>query len=203
LPRKVSKTQVEIIYENAFGGYDLSNPDPKRQKMDERNPVSCGFVQRKGGRLPNFKYPKRNPKKIGPAGFGAIASYWSPRRELQGTYDESWRKNRFPLLPSDWDPQSLLCSPSDQRPERPLRGGELVELINLTPAGKLRFALPKVCLTFSTHIDNRVEEHRSRLATVIIEPDAPRVIMVWQTSLAVRTNADYLDMTIVREKPYI
>ena len=48
----------------------------------------------------------------------------------------------------------------------------------------------------------RIEEHRSRLGTVIIEPDYPRVMMVWQTSLAVRNDVDYLEETIVREKPY-
>ncbi len=203
-PSKVEPIiEVPIFYERAFGGFDQSDPDPKRQQMDTRNPVGCGLVGRKGELLPNFEYPDRSHKKGGPAGFGAIASYWSPRRELQGTYDEAWQKSRFPLLPTDWDPRSLLCSPSDQRPDRHLRGGELVELINLTPAGKLRFALPKVHLTFSTHIDNRFEEHRSRLNTVIVEPDFPRVIMVWQTSLAVRTNVDYLEKTIVREKPFI
>ena len=78
-----------------------------------------------------------------------------------------------------------------------------MELINLTPNGVLRFALPKVRCTFSTRIDRRTEEHRSRLSTVIIEPDHPRVMMVWLTSLACRTNVDYLEETIVREKPYI
>ena len=171
--------------------------------MDVRNPVGCGLVRMEGCPLPNFEYPNHNLKEGGPAGFGPIASYWSPRRELQGTYDEAWKKRRFPLPPTDWDPHSLLCSPSDQRPVRHLRGGELVELINLTPAGKLCFTLPKVHLTFSTHIDNCIKEHRSRLSSVIIEPDFPRLIMVWQTSLSVRTNADYLEKTIVREKPFI
>lgn len=78
-----------------------------------------------------------------------------------------------------------------------------MELINLTPAGKLRFALPKVYLAFNTRINGRTQEHRSRLSTVIIEPDHPRVIMVWQSSLSCPTDVDYLDETVVREKPYI
>ena len=78
-----------------------------------------------------------------------------------------------------------------------------MELTHLTPNGVLRFALPKVYLTFSTRINGRTEEHRSRLDTVIIEPDHPRVIMVWQSVLLCPTDVDYLDETIVREKPYI
>ena len=200
-------TQVPIIYERAYGGYDHIDPDPKQHRMDSRNPVGSGVVaqpnHRVGQALPNFEYPNGNLEKAGPAGFGAIDSHWSPRRELGGTYDKAWEQNRLPLLPLDWDPRSLLCSPPDQRPDNYLHGGELVELINLTPDGKLCFTLPKIYLAFSTRIDKRTEDHRAQLSTVIIEPDYPRVIMVWLTSLMCRTDVDYLDRTIVREKPFI
>jgi hypothetical protein len=194
-------TKVPIIYELAYGGADLSDPDPNKQCLDTRNPVGCGLTVRVGQPLPNFEYPDGSIKKAGPAGFGALDSFWSPRRELNGTYDEVWQKSRYPLLPADWDPCSLLCSPADQRPNTDLRGGEIIELVNLTPDGVLRFALPKVDFTFITRIDRRREEHHGRLATVIIEPDHPRVILVWLSSLLCRTDVDYLEETVVREKP--
>jgi hypothetical protein len=199
-------TQVPIVYERAFGGFDHADPDPRNHRLDTRNPVGCGLVarteQRVGQASPNFEYPDGRLEKSGPAGFGAIDSFWSPRRELAGTYDAAWQQDRLPLLPEDWDPRSLLCSPADQRPDTFLTGGEIVDLINLTPSGALRFALPKIYLTFSTRIDSRIEEHRGRLATVIIEPDHPRVIMVWLTALKCRTDVDYLDRTVVREKAF-
>ena len=143
-------TRLPIIYERAYGGYDHTDPDPKKQCMDPRNPVGCGVAAESGRRvgqpLPNFEYPHGNLEKAGPAGFGAIDSFWSPRREFAGTYDEAWERDRLPLLPEDWDSRSLLCSPADQRPDSHLRGGDFVELINLTPDGKLRFALPRVYL---------------------------------------------------------
>lgn len=200
-------TTVPIVYERAYGGYDRTDSDPTKQRMDSRNPVGCGLVakseHRLGQPLPNFEYPKGSLEKSGPAGFGAIDCYWSPRRELMGTYDKAWQQSRLPLLPEDWDPRSLLCSPADQRPDSHLFGGEPVELMNLTPEGKLSFTLPKVHLTFNTRIDRRRAEHRSRLSTVIIEPDYPRVLMVWLTSLSCPTDVDYLEETVVREKPYI
>lgn len=200
-------SELPITYERAYGGYDQTDPDPKNQRMDSRNPVGCGVVAQPDSQLgqpvPNFEYPNGDLEKDGPAGFGAIDSYWSPRRELNGTYDEAWQQNRLPLLPEDWDPHSLLCSPVDQRPETYLTGGEPVDLINLTPGGKLSFVLPKVHLSFRTLIDTRKEEHRSRLSSVIIEPDFPRVIMVWLTSLACPTDVDYLEETIVSEKRQI
>jgi len=195
---------VPIVYERAYGGFDQTDPDPAKQKIDARNPVGCGVVSKsahhEGKMLANFEYPGGSSKTSGPAGFGAIAPHWSPRREFLGTYDEIWEKERLPLLPTDWDPRSLLCSPADQRPAQHLRGGEPVELINLTREGRLAFNLPRVHLSFATKIDGRTEYTSGQVATVIIEPDASRLIMVWQTSLKCHTDIDYLDYTVIREK---
>lgn len=197
---------LPIVYERAYGGYDSAAPDPTHHVLDSRNPVGCGLPTGSrgcvGATLPNFEYPSGDLRRAGPAGFGAIDSFWSPRLEFAGTYDKAWEADRKPLLPNDWDSRSLLCSPPDQRPNSHLRGGEPVELVNLTPSGSLRFFLPKVYLTFRTTIDGRIEEHRSRLATVIIEPDDLRLHMVWLTSLTCRNDVDYLEETIVAEKPY-
>ncbi|MCP5018555.1 MAG: DUF2169 domain-containing protein [Ketobacter sp.] len=199
-----------IRYERAFGGYDHSHPNPKKHTWDPRNPVGCGVVAsaldtlsaQQGMPLHQFEYLKGDPKKAGPAGFGAVDSFWSPRRELTGTYDKAWQEQRHPLLPLDWDSRCLQCAPKDQQSEKPLRGGETIELIHLTPQGKLQFQLPRVYLAFTTYIDNRIEEHRAQLSSVIIEPDQRQLKMVWTTSLLCRNEADYLDQTIIRQKRY-
>lgn len=197
-------TQVPIRYEAAFGGWDKTDPNPARQKWDARNPVGRGIVSgdMTGKPLHQFEYPDGNFRQTGPAGFGAIDSHWSPRRELAGTYDKAWLDNRHPLLPLDWQPRSLQCAPSDQQTAKPLRGGESITLYNLTPAGKLQFALPRVYLAFTTDIDGRHEEHRAQLASVIIEPDDMRLIMVWTTVLLCRNEGDYLNSTTIRQKTY-
>lgn len=191
---------VPIVYERAYGGFDQSDPDPKNQRMDARNPVGCGLLELENQPLPNFEYPDGKLEKAGPAGYGALDSFWLPRREFAGTYDQSWMQERMPLFPKDWDSRSLLCSPADQRPDTHLRGGELVELVNLNSSGRLSFVLPTVYLAFTTLIDRRKEEHSAQLATVIIEPDYPRVILVWQSSFQCFTNMDYLEETVVWEK---
>lgn len=199
--------QLPIVYERAYGGFDRTDPDPKKQRIDLRNPVGTGVSARAahllGQAVPNFEYPGGSIERAGPAGFGAIACHWSPRIELAGTYDKAWQEDRKPLLPRDWDARSLLCSPADQRPASHLRGGEEVELANLTPSGRLRFALPKHYFAFTTRFGTKSHEHRGQLASVIIEPDHPRVIMVWQTELRVRGAIDDLDETIVLEKAYV
>ncbi len=200
--------QRPLIYEWAYGGTDTRDPDPGRHRIDQRNPVGKGFAVRDrhlvGQPAHSIEYPTGSAAKVGPAGFGALASHWSPRLELAGTYDEKWARSRRPLLPLDYDDRFVLCAPPDQRPPKHLQGGEPVALVGMTPSGVLRFALPKVWLTFTTHFGRRREDHRGKLGTVIIEPDAMRLMMVWQTSIAVRpSDVDSLDETIVREKPYL
>ena len=77
----------------------------------------------------------------------------------------------------------------------------------MSPGGALRFLLPKVYLAFTTTIalrrSERTEDHRATLQTVVLEPDFPRVSMVWQTSLACHHEADYLESTHIMEKPYL
>jgi hypothetical protein len=200
-------TEIPITYERAYGGYEHTDPDPKNHQLDTRNPVGRGIAKRStqaaDALLPNFDYPSGDLHKTGPAGFGAIDTFWSPRRELMGTYDDAWKEQRFPLLPIDWDPRSLLCSPRDQQPESHLRGGEPVELSNMTRDGALRFVLPAVSLRFATRFATtsgwRTEEHGSSLSSVIIEPDHPRVMMVWSSALTCTMEPDYLEETVVRE----
>jgi hypothetical protein len=197
-----------ILYEYAFGGSDLADPDPSRQRMDRRNPVGRGVAAKPASLVHKpahrIEYANGDAAKDGPAGFGPIASHWSPRVELTGTYDAAWQKHKKPLLPDDYDPQHALFSPLDQRSERWLRGGERVELLHMTEDGGMRFDLPRLYFTYTTRFGSRREEHRGHLATVIIEPDKRRVMAVYQTSLPVgRRDVPYLDETIIGEKEYV
>jgi hypothetical protein len=197
-----------IQYEWAFGGTDTSHPDPKRHRIDTRNPVGKGFavdashLEKKEAHA--IEYPHASPGKAGPAGFGPIASFWSPRFERAGTYDATWEKTKKPLFPDDYDDRQALASPDDQRPAKPLRGGEMVVLVNMTPQGTLRFELPKVFPTFRTRFGWRRQEHRAILATVHIAADARKLTMVWQSALPVMSReVDYLDETVISEKDYL
>jgi hypothetical protein len=202
--------RIPIVYERAFGGWDRTSPNPADQRLEPRNPIGVGFAVREAhllhSLLPNIEDPRylisswkdRPP----PAGFGVVASHWMPRLKYAGTYDAMWQKERFPLLAADFDPRYFQCAPEDQ--QTTLRGDETVELINLSPGGRLVFSLPKVWLGFQTRFGEQRIDHRSSLHTVILEPAKPRVIMVWHTILPVpNRDVDYLDETIVFEKDVI
>lgn len=198
--------KMPIVYERAFGGRSTQSGS---HIWEERNPVGVGFdgaaAQSSQGSVPNVEYldePLSSPgQRPRPAGFGPIPPNWMPRRQWAGTYDAKWERERKPLEPDDMDDRFFLCTPQDQRPPAHLRGGEAVELLNMTPGGVLRFHLPRVVLGFETLFkSDEPVYHRPVLHTVIIEPDTPRVSLVWQTSLQCHAKVLKLDYTRVTEK---
>lgn len=202
---------MPIVYERAYGGWDRSAKDPAEHRLEDRNPVGRGYFHSSdsylGKAAPNVEYPDQLisswQDRPQPAGMNAVDCAWSPRRELAGTYDEQWRKTRFPLWAEDLNPLYGQCAPVDQQTKGFLRGGETVSLTNLSPHGPLNFALPRIYPFFQTRFGRERIEHRAQLCTVIIEPDLPRVIMAWQTSLICNHRVDDLDATVVTEKRVI
>ena len=199
--------RMPILYERAFGGYDRQDPNPTNHFMDPRNPIGNGLFKKRTNRvgkpLPNIDHFKQSSDIQWAAGFGALCSYWKPRTDYQGTYDDEWVKARKPLLPDDYDPQTHQCAPPDQQVGPHIRGGETVNLLNLTRDGVLRFLLPKHYFVFTTHIGRKQLKHRAIVNTVIIEPDVSKVMMVWHTTLSCHFDIDNIDFTRVAEKNYV
>lgn len=195
---------LPIRYERAYGGPITERTSPSLFPYSQRNPIGVGIQTERGAPLPSVRYPgtrPENPTRNKPAaGFGAISCSWTPRRDLAGTYDEHWRQNRQPLLPDDFRDEYFNSAPADQIVPGYLRGGEDVELQNLTPSGLLRFKLPRFAFGFRTAIDGGVEHHRADLHTVLIEPDKQKLVMVWQTSLPCHHSLYTLKRTVVFEK---
>jgi hypothetical protein len=199
---------MPIVYERAYGGWDRSAPEPQDHRLDDRNPVGTGFAVRsqgcEGQRVPNVEYRDQlistwQDRPV-PAGLNAVDCAWSPRRQLAGTYDDAWRKRRFPLWAEDLDTRYFNCAPSDQQTQQPLVGGERVEVTGMSEAGGLAFELPRVRLGFRTRFGRRRVEHEGMLCTVLVEPNAARVSMAWQTWLVCNREADDLDETLIVER---
>ena len=201
---------MPLSYERAFGGIDRKPDDPKKHDWERRNLLGTGFgVEKKhliGQALPNVEYPddliKSWDNRPRPAGFGPVVGDWSPRLELAGTYDEKWQNERHPLLPVDFDERHFQCAPADQQSAGYLRGGETVELVNLTPDYKFNFKLPREIFGFETRFSGGEKiHHRGVLHTVVLEPDDHRVIMVWHTSLPCHPKVNKLLSTrVIRKK---
>lgn len=185
----------------------------ERAQFDaEHNPLGCGREAANGRiALPNIVSSLRPVTLPGssaaPVGFGPIASHWQPRARHAGTYDRHWQRERAPLLPADLDARHWQVAPPEQQVRPHLRGGEPVELLNLTPAGyapggRIAFTLPRLSLSFETRFyDGSIERSRSVIHAVVLDThERPRVSIVHHIALPCHPKVNLLDRTIVREK---
>ena len=75
-------------------------------------------------------------------------------------------------------------------------------LENLTDDGTLKFSFRRSICRSCTLFGKKRIEHRASLQTVVIEPDVPRVILVWQPVLPAITSS-MAGRNGVREKGYL
>lgn len=191
-------TVMPISYDNAFGGVDNLDPDPRKHGAFIQNPVGRGFSLRdspdrvEGKPLPNTEEPG-NPVNTPrgsyrPMAFGPNGRAWQPRPGFAGTYDQNWVDNAFPFLPADFDERYYQSAPADQQTDY-FKGGEEVTLIGLTPQGRCSFKLPKVEMPVTFYYRNYEQKETSAVAdTLLFEPDLGRFILLWRSSLPLRKN---------------
>ena len=195
-------TCLPIDYEHAYGGKISDN------NIFTANPIGQGFADKKEALkdacLPQVEDPLHFidawTDKPAPAGFSAIPSQWTPRKELAGTVDAKWKKSRAPLLPEDFDPKFFNSTTPDMRTEKPLTGGEEVLLWNLTPREKISFNLPKVFFNVRSKIRGQLVRNAVQLDRVILEPDESRLVMVWRTTVNMGRDVRRLEHTYIDTK---
>jgi hypothetical protein len=183
-------TEMPLVWERAYGGADMTKKGPT---AEVRNPVGAGYRVSNGQtavdglRLPNLEDPRSlisSPRHSpAPACFAPIAAHWEPRRSFAGTYDDAWQQRRAPYLPLDFDPRFFQLAPPGLTAAGYLEGGEAVEVRGVTESGVLRFTLPRLHVEVKYLLDNDWQPRPANLDTVVIEPDASRVILVWRSVL--------------------
>ncbi|MFO0755484.1 MAG: DUF2169 domain-containing protein [Byssovorax sp.] len=174
---------IPLVWERAFGGPGF-----------EQNPVGVGLASPgqadhlDGAPLPNLEDPRAPITEAGacppPACFGWVCPGWMPRRARAGTFDAAWERSRFPHLPLDFQRLYHSGAPDDQRAERPLAGGESLEVQGISRGGPIRETLPRVALDGRYRM--RGEEPRRldfTLDTVLIDGDGPRLELTYRASV--------------------
>ncbi|MET0026295.1 MAG: DUF2169 domain-containing protein [Candidatus Thiodiazotropha sp.] len=200
-------TQMSLDYRRAVGGDD---PDSLNTTG---NPDGCGLLKPKDNatwRMPNLenihKPLSRPSDRPAVVGFGPVPTHWPGRSRYAGTYDEAWFKQRRPLLPEDLDPRFWRIAPPEQQLSHHLKGGEPISFVNLTqpgfcPESRLFTEIPRLTLGFETRFyDNSKEHSRAKIHTLILEPDYPRISVVYHMALPCHPKVNLLDRTIIREK---
>jgi hypothetical protein len=185
--------RMPLRWELAFGGA-FEPQDGSPPEFEPRNPIGLGFIGSKereweGRLLPNIEDPRqliqRPTDRPTPTCFAPVAAAWSPRREFAGTYDAAWQKNRAPYLPYDFDARFFQVAPPELIAPGYLRGGEPLEVKGCTPGAPLQFLLPVCTLAVVFDFDGRKMTEWPNLETVLIEPDANRVQLLWRAGIKV------------------
>ncbi|MEW5801043.1 MAG: DUF2169 domain-containing protein [bacterium] len=187
-PKPVEKTP--LVYELAFGGRDRAGPDPLKTGYEPRNPVGTGKIKpgefEEGMKLPNIEDPQYLIKSVTdtppPAGFGFIGPEWEPRSRYAGTYDDNWMHDKMPFLPDDFDRRYYNAAHPGLIAPGYLKGNEQVDVVNASPRGRLRFALPGIAPPVGKVVmkDGTMYGMSTNLDTVITNTDQNIVMLLWR-----------------------
>lgn len=191
---------VDIRYELAYGG--IWKGGTAEEEVFQENPVGVGFVGSCGSisecevAAPQIESSANPVEQIGrryyPEGFGAINRAWLPRRELAGTFDDKWKKDKWPLMPNDFSNSYYSCSPLPlQLPrERFFRGDEECRLNGFHARQPFIFKLPDAsdyCMFFNSSISKAIA-YRYNLDTVLIQINERKISLVWRVQVELRPD---------------
>lgn len=182
--------KMPLTFDRAFGGSDHTHGNPKKQGSEMRNLVGIGFHKNSTSKairdtpLPNLENPRSLIHKWShtpaPAGFGTVGRGWHPRIQFAGTYDDRWLQERFPFLPDNFDYQYFQSAPADQQFPH-LAGGEVIRCTGMTSKGSWMFIVPTVQVPIMYKFRDREVDGKSKLDTLMIEPDLGRIMITWRT----------------------
>ena len=191
-------TVQPISYGNAYGGIDKPSDDPATHTWYPLNHAGLGYHPRTSGAALSGK-PLPNTEEVGrpvsrpdgsylPMAFGCVGRGWQQRIKWAGTYDQKWRDETFPFLPSDFDERYFQSAPEDQQTDF-LRGGEEVVLVHLTPSGRAEFRIPPIDEPFVVLYKDGEEKRVSGVVdTLVLEPDLGRFMLSLRASLPLRRS---------------
>lgn len=201
--------QQDIGYDHAYGGVDPEAENPAMAKTFQQNPVGLGYYPNSPNRegMPIAQTSEFGADAVSPDGdfppmaFGPLGRTWMPRRSYAGTYDEAWLDNRVPLLPLDFDDRYFQASAPDQQIPYPT-GGEPVELVNLSPEGRLSGEIPRtqIVVTFERK-SGRVTQRIANLDTVLFLPENRRMCLTWRTRITAERDLFEFARAIIVERP--
>lgn len=209
MTRPVPFERMPLTWERAFGGRDDTGSQPE---LCPENPVGRGFrgsgsrLPVDGAPLPNLEDPSepvRSPADRPVAcGLGPIAPWWSPRPRYAGSYGPAYMKERFPLLPEDFNPLYHHTAPHDQILPGPLAGDEVLTLTGVRPgAGGYSFPLPVPRSEIVVRFGRERIAAPARVDTVIVDTDAEQLSLISRASVSVHMRLHRLSWIKIQEAP--
>jgi hypothetical protein len=207
-PRHFS--EMPVSYDVAFGGTSTASDDVRQHDAFLSNPVGRGWGTSRTGEsldgkpLPNTEETgqvvRRASGNYRPMALGPLGRGWSQRVRFAGTYDDGWRRDAFPFLPSDFDELFYQAAPEDQQipiPSTPLD----ITLTGFTANGPRHFTLPS--FEAPVHVFPKDGGHArfdAKLDTMVFEPDHDRITLTWRYTHPLRRDPHEVAQVLVGRK---
>jgi hypothetical protein len=135
-----------VTYERAYGG---TSKDGVR--VDWRNPAGRGVhtssSELDGAPAPSIEDPRAPITDAGsyePMGFGAVATWWLPRKSFAGTMDEAWMQERMPLPLLDFDKRFHQVAAAPLQMDRALAAGDVIAARGMSKEPLFEVTVPAV-----------------------------------------------------------
>lgn len=197
-------TSLTLQWEHAFGG-STSAVNPVGTGLDPVVVDGRAVVP-----LPRIEDPdalvRSADDRPAPAGASPVPRTWRARTALAGTYDEHWKRTRWPWFPTDFDPTYFQAAPPSQRIDGYWRGDEAVELTGMDAAlPVLRSRLPatrvRCFVTRRVAEQEVVAEVRMNLDTITLDGDARQALCLWRglSPVADDALADVVEVALLEE----
>ncbi|MGR9156258.1 DUF2169 family type VI secretion system accessory protein [Rhizobium leguminosarum] len=182
---------VPLDYRHAAGGRFIGDPEGDAER---RNPIGPGMLHgdftRYAKAFPAPQIDSEDAPIAGPydvpepQGFGPISPWWVQRQGFAGTYDDDWKANRHPRLPSDFDYRFYQVAHPKLIVPGYLRGDERITADGChRSVQSVSFRLPGIAIV-ADHSWDDGREARTRLnldgVHLDLRGETPQVDVTWR-----------------------
>jgi uncharacterized protein YjbI with pentapeptide repeats len=183
-------TEMDLTYERAFGGDGFPENPLGKGTAKVLTPAGTAVWP-----LPNVEHPAAmvtSPdSRPSPAGFGPYPLMWPQRLSKAGTYDETWKRTRWPWFPDNFDWGFFNAAPPDQQVDGYLQGDETVQLINLhreyeVYETRLPEIRPRCFYAPVAGAPLYFQEVPLNLDTLWIDAESEKLVLIWRGVVTLR-----------------
>ncbi|GKT26701.1 DUF2169 domain-containing protein [Acidovorax sp. SUPP3334] len=186
---EATASRIPLLRPFAFGGQE-TDPQTGQVHAFEPNPEGMGYYRSaaaaKGAPLPWIEPLNRAitawDDTLEPLALGHVPPHHVPRRDLQGSFGDTWQASRAPELPEDFDPRHHNAAPDALQLRQAPRPGHTLALHGMSEEGPLYFTWPQITLTAQAETagGTLLPAQELRWDTLLVDTEARRASLLWR-----------------------
>ncbi|GKS94133.1 DUF2169 domain-containing protein [Acidovorax sp. SUPP2825] len=186
---EATASRIPLLRPFAFGGQE-KDPQTGQVHAFEPNPEGMGWYRSaaaaKGASLPWIEPLNRAitawDDTLEPIALGHVPPHHVPRRDLQGTFGDTWASTRAPELPEDFDPRHHNAAPDALQLRESPRPGHCLALHGMSEKGPLYFTWPPLALTVQAETAGGTLLPPQELLwdTLLVDTATQRASLLWR-----------------------